>query len=146
MLLSLPKTAISRHRWRKSVHLRPLTHSQPRENTLEWMPSPPTREDRPSEDRPMPTDRRRTRPACAHCGTPLRVSQPSEEDYIRLLAICPAEGCGRWYLRLEPPGGRALTIPLEEVPTLAGLGVRPEGVPSEADARAARRALTIVPA
>lgn len=64
---------------------------------------------------------------CHRCGEPLKLTQPDDEDYVRILATCP--GCGRWYLRIEVPGGHSTLSPLP-VPTLSELGVRLEPVPA----------------
>ena len=67
-------------------------------------------------------------PRCSHCPDrpPLKLSQPCQDDYVRILAVCPE--CGRWYLRLAPPGRRATVAPLP-VPTLDQLGVELEPPP-----------------
>jgi hypothetical protein len=61
-------------------------------------------------------------PRCTVCpGRPaLSITQPDDSDYVRLVAICP--DCGRWYLRLEPPGAHYTLEPLP-VPTLEELGI-----------------------
>ena len=57
---------------------------------------------------------------CRRCGAPLNESQPDESDYVRTLLACT--GCGRWYVRIAPPGRMATVTPLP-VATLDQLGV-----------------------
>ncbi len=86
-------------------------------------------------------------PTCQVCPDrpPLRLSQPSDSDYIRLIAVCPA--CSRWYYREAIPGKRSTTT-LLPVPTLEDLRGRygvelepPPRQPAPADVAAAALAL-----
>lgn len=63
-------------------------------------------------------------PCCPRCiATPLTLTQPEEEDYLRILATCPT--CGRWFFRADnldaAPEDHSYMVELTAVPSLRDL-------------------------